>query len=87
MPESVIFTVKRLSPTRPLIRRRPLKRSRLFPRVHLKAGETKSLTLYVKRGNLAVWGADRKWEVEPGEFTAMVGGSSATVLTKKFILN
>ena len=65
----------------------PIKALKAFSRVHLKAGETQTITLQVKRNDLAVWGADRKWEVEPGEFTAMVGGSSATVLTKKFILN
>ena len=47
-----------------------------FARVHLKPGETKLVTIPVKRSDLAVWGASRQWSVEPGEFTFTVGGSS-----------
>ncbi|HVU08341.1 MAG TPA: glycoside hydrolase family 3 N-terminal domain-containing protein [Verrucomicrobiae bacterium] len=64
----------------------PVKALKAFERVHLKAGETKPITFHLKPSDLAVWGADRKWAVEPGEFTAMVGGSSAAKLSEKFIL-
>ena len=64
----------------------PIKALKAFSRVHLKVGETKSVTLHIKRSDLAVWGADRQWEVEPGEFTAMVGGSSDADLSTKFML-
>jgi len=65
----------------------PVKALKAFLRVHLKAGETKSVTLHIKQSDLEVWGAERKWELEPGEFTVMVGGSSAAVLSAKFNLD
>jgi beta-glucosidase len=64
----------------------PIKALKAFSRVHLKAGETKSITLHVRRSDLAVWSADRQWRLEPGEFTAMAGGSSDTDLSAKFML-
>ena len=65
----------------------PIKALKAFSRVHLKAGQTKPVTLHVMQSDLMVWGADRKWELEPGEFTVMVGGSSAGGLSAKFNLN
>jgi beta-glucosidase len=65
----------------------PVKALKAFSRVHLKAGETKSITLHIKRTDLEVWGADRKWNLEPGEFTVMVGGSSAADLSARFNLD
>jgi beta-glucosidase len=64
----------------------PIKALKAFSRVHLKAGETKLLTLHIKQSDLEVWGADRKWELEPGEFTVWVGGNSVGDLTAKFAL-
>ncbi|HVU27583.1 MAG TPA: fibronectin type III-like domain-contianing protein, partial [Verrucomicrobiae bacterium] len=64
----------------------PVKALKAFERVHLKAGETKSITLPLKQSDLAVWGANQKWSVEPGEFTAMVGGSSNAGLSAKLFL-
>jgi beta-glucosidase len=65
----------------------PVKALKAFSRVHLNVGESKALTLHIKRSDLAVWGAHQKWEVEPGEFTVMVAGSSASDLSAKFNLN
>ncbi|HVU26273.1 MAG TPA: fibronectin type III-like domain-contianing protein, partial [Verrucomicrobiae bacterium] len=64
----------------------PVKALKAFERVHLKAGETKSITLPLKQSDLAVWGANQKWSVEPGEFTVWVGGNSAAELSEKFAL-
>ncbi|HEV2328196.1 MAG TPA: glycoside hydrolase family 3 N-terminal domain-containing protein [Verrucomicrobiae bacterium] len=64
----------------------PGKALKAFSRVHLKSGETKYITLHIKQSDLEVWGAERKWELEPGEFTVMVGGSSAADLSAKFNL-
>jgi beta-glucosidase len=64
----------------------PIKALKAFSRVHLQAGETKSVTLHIPQSELAVWGASQEWKVEPGEFTASVGGSSDTDLSAKFIL-
>jgi beta-glucosidase len=64
----------------------PVRALKAFLRVHLKAGETKSMTLRIKQSDLEVWGADQKWELEPGEFTVWVGGSSDAKLSAKFNL-
>ena len=55
-------------------------------RVHLKAGETKTVTLRIKHDDLAIWGANQEWAVEPGEFTVWVGGDSRATLNEKFNL-
>ncbi|HZT22510.1 MAG TPA: glycoside hydrolase family 3 N-terminal domain-containing protein [Verrucomicrobiae bacterium] len=64
----------------------PERELKTFQRFHLKKGETQSLTLHVKQSDLEVWGADRKWELEPGEFTVWVGGNSDAKLSAKFAL-
>jgi beta-glucosidase len=64
----------------------PIRTLKAFSRVHLKAGESRSITLHIKRNDLAVWGAKQEWTVEPGEFTLWVGGSSAASLAAKFVL-
>lgn len=64
----------------------PIKALKAYSRVHLKAGETKSLTLQLKQSDLEVWGANRKWELEPGQFTVWVGGSSNASLSGEFDL-
>ncbi|OYW04298.1 MAG: beta-glucosidase, partial [Acidobacteria bacterium 37-65-4] len=64
----------------------PVKALKAFTRVHLRSGETRLMTLHVKQADLAVWGADKKWEVEPGEFTVTVGGSSAKGESANFTL-
>lgn len=64
----------------------PVKALKAFMRVHLLPGEKGMVTLRVKQSDLAVWGADRKWEVEPGEFTVTVGASSEGGLAGSFTL-
>lgn len=64
----------------------PIKALKAFSRIHLRAGEMKSITLQIPRSELAVWGANQEWAVEPGEFTASVGGSSDADLSAKFVL-
>jgi beta-glucosidase len=65
----------------------PVRALKAFSRVHLKAGESKSIELHIKRGDLEVWGASQQWKLEPGEFTVWAGGSSEAKLSKKFVLN
>jgi beta-glucosidase len=65
----------------------PVKALKAFQRVHLLAGETKSLTLRVKQSDLAVWDANQQWKVEPAEYKVMVGGSSLGDLTGSFTLS
>src|SRR5882724_1008665 len=55
----------------------PVKELKGFSRAHLRAGETKKMTLRLKQSDLAIWGAQQSWKVEPGEYTVTVGGSSA----------
>jgi beta-glucosidase len=57
-----------------------------FSRIHLAPGETKLVSLTLKQADLAIWGADRQWKVEPGEYEVTVGGSSVGVLSAKFVL-
>jgi beta-glucosidase len=64
----------------------PVEALKAFSRVHLNAGGTKSITLHLRQSDLAVWGANQQWEVEPGEFTVLVGGSANAGLSAKFIL-
>ena len=54
----------------------PVKALKGFTRVHLQPGETKRIQFHVPAAELAIWGADKKWAVEPGEYTFTVGGSS-----------
>ena len=62
----------------------PQRALKAFTRVHLQAGETKTITLHIKHDDLAIWGAERKWAVEPGEFTVWVGSDSRAKLSQTF---
>jgi beta-glucosidase len=64
----------------------PVRSLKGFSRMHLQPGETKALQFHLRADDLAVWGADHKWKLEPGEFTVMVGGSSAADLSTKCVL-
>jgi hypothetical protein len=43
----------------------------------LQPGESKPITLRVKQSELAIWNVNHEWKVEPGKYTATVGGSSS----------
>jgi beta-glucosidase len=62
----------------------PVKELKGFSRVHLQPGETQHVTLRVRKTDLAVWGAAQEWKTEPGEYTVVVGGSSAGDLSARF---
>ncbi len=64
----------------------PVKSLKGFKRVYLKHGESKKIKIHIKQADLAIWGIDKKWEIEPGEYKVMVGGSSKTTLSGNFIL-
>jgi beta-glucosidase len=57
-----------------------------FSRIHLHPHETRSVTFHVPQRELAIWSADGKWVVEPGDFTVWAGGSSLANLTMQFTL-
>jgi beta-glucosidase len=50
-----------------------------FERVHLQAGETKTLSFTIPRNELKLYNRDMKFVLEPGEFRVMVGSSSSDI--------
>ena len=56
---------------------RPVKELKAVQKPFLKAGESVDLSFEITPDMLACWGASEKWTVEPGDFTIMVGSSSA----------
>ena len=50
-----------------------------FARVNLAAGETRSVNFKLKSADLVLYNQQRKWVVEAGRFTVMIGASSADV--------
>jgi beta-glucosidase len=66
----------------------PIKALKGFSRIHLNPGETRTVTFRVPQDQLAVWNTKKEWAIEPGEYTVMVGGSSANIAQRtKFRLN
>lgn len=63
---------------------RPVKKLKRFQRVTLKAGESTQVSLSLPVSELAFWGYDMNYTVEPGDFRLWVGTSSAEGLTKDF---
>ncbi|WP_405145735.1 glycoside hydrolase family 3 C-terminal domain-containing protein [Sphaerisporangium sp. NBC_01403] len=60
--------------------KQPVKQLRAFQRVHLAAGQTKTVTLSFKAADLALWDVTRNtWAVEKAEHDVLVGGSSDSV--------
>lgn len=57
-----------------------------FSRIHLKPGETRTVTFRIPEDQLAVWNTEQKWAVEPGEYTVWAGGSSEATLSTHFNL-
>ena len=63
---------------------RPVKELKRFQRVTLKAGESTQVSLSLPVSELAFWGYDMNYTVEPGDFRLWVGTSSAEGLVKDF---
>ncbi|MBQ2342315.1 MAG: glycoside hydrolase family 3 C-terminal domain-containing protein [Bacteroidaceae bacterium] len=62
----------------------PLKELRGFKRVHLKRGESKEVTIHLRREDLRYWSESNKQFVVPqGLPTVMVGASSADIRLEK----
>ena len=57
-----------------------------FSRVHLKPGETTTVTFRVPQSQLAIWNTEKRWAVEAGHFTVWAGGSSQASLSGGFSL-
>ena len=57
---------------------RPLKQLRGFKRVHVKKGETVTVTIPLKAEDLKYWNTgQQEWELEPGRVRFFIGPSSA----------
>ena len=56
---------------------RPVKELKAFRRISLKNGESVKVEFDITPEMLQCWGAAGKWSVEPGDFTVLVGSSSA----------
>jgi beta-glucosidase len=58
---------------------RPVKELKAFQKIDLAPGQWRELTFVLRAADFAFYTADRKWEVEPGEFKIFVGGNSRDV--------
>ncbi len=56
---------------------RPVKELKAFRRISLKNGESAKVEFDITPEILRCWGASEKWAVEPGDFTILLGSSSA----------
>ncbi len=65
---------------------RPVKELKAFRRVFLKVGESAEVTFAITPEMLQCFGADNRWSVEPGEFTILIGSSSADQDLQKLTL-
>src|SRR5260370_29627615 len=63
---------------------RPVKELRRFKRIHLAPSEQQTLTFEIRPEDLAFYGLDMRPIVEPGMFTAFVGGSSTSLIQSSF---
>lgn len=58
-----------------------------FERIHLKPGETKTVTFTIEPDFLAIWNLEMKRVVEPGKFRVQIGASSQDIrLTGQFAI-
>lgn len=66
---------------------RPVKELKGFKRVHLEAGESKTVEFEISEPMLKFYNADLQFVSEPGDFDIMVGPNSSDVQTAKLTLN
>lgn len=64
----------------------PGRQLQAFSRIHLKAHESRTVTFNIPQRQFAVWNAEKRWAVEPGQYTVWVGGSSQANLSAPFTL-
>ena len=65
---------------------RPVKELKGFERIHLKKGESRTVSFDITAEQLKFYNSALNWVCEPGEFEVMIGGNSRDVQTKKFSL-
>ena len=64
---------------------KPVMELKAFKRINLKAGETKEVELSIDKKELELYQGDGQWQLEPGEFVIMAGGSSKNLPLKESI--
>ena len=65
---------------------RPVKELKGFKKIALKAGESTKVTFTLTEETLSYYRADLTYGTEPGQFTVMIGGNSADLLSQTFRL-
>ena len=55
------------------------KNLRGFERIHLKPGETRTVSFTLTRDDLAIWNQQMKFVLEPGKFKVMIGSGSEDI--------
>ena len=65
---------------------RPVKELKGFQKIKLTAGETKTVTFLLTSAQLAFYDDRMQYRAEPGDFSVMVGTSSAEYLEEEFVL-
>jgi beta-glucosidase len=65
---------------------RPVRELKGFQKIHLKAGETKTVSFTITNDMLSFYRQDMSWGSEAGKFTAYIGENSATVNGHDFYL-
>ena len=66
---------------------RPVKELKAFRRIFLKAGESTAVSFTLPVSELAFWGYDMRYKVEPGDFKLWVGTNSAEGLSADFAVS
>ncbi|RNL82590.1 beta-glucosidase [Sinomicrobium pectinilyticum] len=57
----------------------PQKQLKAFKKVHLRAGEEKTLEFRLKARDMMLWNTRREWVTEAGTFSLMIGASSEDI--------
>ena len=66
----------------------PTKSLRRFERIHLEAGQTRTLHFQLRPDDLAIFNQHGKWAIEPGTFELLAGGSSESAkLSTGFVIS
>ena len=55
------------------------KNLRGFERIHLKPGETKTISFTLRRDDLGLWNRQMQYVIEPGKFKVMIGSGSEDI--------
>lgn len=63
---------------------RPVRELKGFEMTEIKAGETKTVSFEINEKTIEFYTANKKWEVEAGDFQVFVGGSSMSTLQSDF---